>query len=115
LTKDEMIKLFDTHEALWSKVNRGEVDKLTWRTFPWPMLRRPPEPENITAGAIEAYVLNPHHPAAAKAERDRVKEQIRRWHPDRFDNRVLLKVSEEDKETVRRGAAEVVRGLNDLL
>ena len=50
-----------------------------------------------------------------RSQRDRIKEHIRRWHPDRFDTKLLPRVVEGDRENVKEGAGAVVRGLNDLL
>ena len=50
------------------------------------------------------------------SHRDRLKEQLLRWHPDRFESKWLSKVQDPDeKETVRRAAGQVVRGLNELM
>ncbi|KIY48470.1 hypothetical protein FISHEDRAFT_31269, partial [Fistulina hepatica ATCC 64428] len=90
---------------------------LTWDNFPWPMVRRPKAPDDITKVGISAYILSPHYPGLdpTKSDRDRIKDHIRRWHPDRFETKVLPRVVEADRERVQEGAGSVVRGLNDLL
>ncbi|KAJ3732916.1 hypothetical protein DFJ43DRAFT_996252, partial [Lentinula guzmanii] len=98
---------------LWEKL--PEYSELRWDFFPWPMINKPSSPEDITYAAIHAYLTSPHHPDKDKHQRDRVKEQIRKWHPDRFETKLLPKVIEEDKAEVKEGAGTVVRHLNNLL
>jgi len=115
LSKEEVVQLFEAHERQWSKLIT--YDELRWDTLPWPMLKKPSVPEDITSGAIHAYILSPHYPEKDKSRstKDRIKEHIRRWHPDRFETKMLTKVIEGEKEKVKEGAGSVVRNLNDLL
>ncbi|THV03919.1 hypothetical protein K435DRAFT_650133 [Dendrothele bispora CBS 962.96] len=115
MTKDDVIAMFDNHERLWQRMST--TDQLRWDHFPWPMFQRPVSPEEITLTAISAYILSPHYPEKdrSRPEKDRIKEHIRRWDPDRFETKMLSKVIESDKEKVREGAGFVVRSLNDLL
>ncbi|KAJ3918927.1 hypothetical protein F5877DRAFT_41522 [Lentinula edodes] len=110
---DELIKTFEHHARLWEKL--PEYTELRWDVFPWPMLTKPSSPEDITYAAVYAYLSSPYHPEKDKPQKDRIKEQIRRWHPDRFETKLLPKVIEEDKVKVKEGAGSVVRNLNSLL
>ncbi|KAJ3842278.1 hypothetical protein F5878DRAFT_556058 [Lentinula raphanica] len=111
--KEDVIKTFENHARLWERL--PEYTELRWDYFPWPMVNKPSSADDITYAAIHAYITSPHHPDKDKHQRDRVKEQIRRWHPDRFETKLLPKVIEEDKERVKEGAGTVVRHLNNLL
>ncbi|KAF8881248.1 hypothetical protein BD779DRAFT_1445686 [Infundibulicybe gibba] len=115
MSKEDVIQLFDTHERQWTRL--ATLDELRWESFPWPMLKKPSVPEEITSVAISAYILSPHYPEKDKSRptKDRIKEHIRRWHPDRFETKLLPKVAEDEKEKVKEGAGFVVRSLNDLL
>ncbi|KZT20917.1 hypothetical protein NEOLEDRAFT_1074426 [Neolentinus lepideus HHB14362 ss-1] len=112
LTKEQVVELFAFHERQWSMLS--EADELHWNSFPWPMFKRPREPEELTTLAISAYILSPHYPSD-KSSKDRIKEHIRRWHPDRFETKLLPKVKEEEQGKVKEGAGVVARGLNELL
>lgn len=114
LSKDEIVQLFHDHDRQWARIK--SVDELGWESFPWPVFKRPFEPEELTSAAISAYVLSPYHLTdKSKAPKDRVKEHIKKWHPDRFETKLLTKVREEEKEKVREGAGLVARNLNELL
>lgn len=103
-----------SYEREWNGLKDKPDGSLTWRSFPWPLMKKPSEPEDLTANGIGALVLSVHH-SNEKANRDRLKEQLLRWHPDRFENRWLKKVSDNDQEKVRNGAGQVVRALNELM
>lgn len=112
MSKEEVIQLFEEHEKMWQRI--PTLDMLSWSSFAWPMLKRPNTPEDLTTTAISAYVLNPNYPTD-KSDKDRIKEHIRRWHPDRFETKLLPKVRSDERETVQEGAGYVVRSLNELL
>ena len=112
MSKEDVIRLFDEHERQWARIPTLEI--LSWSSFAWPMLKKPSSPEELTTTAISAYVLNPNAPTD-KNEKDRIKEHIRRWHPDRFETKLLPKVRSDERDTVKEGAGQVVRSLNELL
>ena len=114
LTRDELIRLFENHEKLWANLPSSDA---VWNDFPWPMIKKPSEPEEITLPAVRAYIESPYYPEKDKSKtvKDRVKDHIKRWHPDRFNTKLLTKVREEEKEKVKEGAGTVVRCLNELL
>ncbi|KAG0694838.1 hypothetical protein DFH29DRAFT_838168 [Suillus ampliporus] len=112
LNKQDIIKLFEHHRGQWDKLQVSGV--LIWDDFPWPVFKRPNGPDDITTPGVTAYMLSPLHPAD-KSMKDRIKESIRRWHPDRFETQLLPKVKDTDRDIVREAAGTVVRTLNDLL
>ncbi|KAI0937618.1 hypothetical protein AcV5_000416 [Taiwanofungus camphoratus] len=114
LTKEEVVQLFEEHERRWTRLTA--MDVLSWHTFPWPMLKTPESPEDLTTIAISAYIFSPHYPGdKSKSDKDRIKDHIKRWHPDRFETKLLPKVREDDREKVKQGAGLVARNLNELL
>ncbi|KAF8630991.1 hypothetical protein AX15_002683 [Amanita polypyramis BW_CC] len=114
ITEKDLMQLYQMHEARWKDLNTFEV--LRWDAFPWPLVRRPKTAEDIKELAIQAYLFSRAHPERDyKLDKDRVKEHIKRWHPDKFNTKYLPKVIEEDKERVKEGAGAVVRGLNAIL
>ncbi|KAI0252887.1 hypothetical protein BJV78DRAFT_1197411 [Lactifluus subvellereus] len=115
LSREDLIRLFESHESKWRQLKDGDKD-LGWNSFAWPVFKRPSEPEEMTTSAIGAYVLSRYAPdASSKNSKDRIKDHIKRWHPDKFETRILPRVAEEERERVKAGAGAVVRGLNELL
>ena len=43
------------------------------------------------------------------------RDQLLRFHPDRFEGRILLRCSEGERIAVKEGADKVTRYLNDAL
>ena len=111
VTKEQVVRAWNSYEHAWASLKERPV--LYFRTFPWPLLNAPKTVEDLTTSAIGAFVLSPH--TLEKTPRDRLKEQLLRWHPDRFETKVLPKVFLTDREKVKSGAGAVVRGLNELL
>ena len=109
----DMTALFAQHTNIWKSLFSSEG--LRWNDFPWPVFKRPSEPEDMTTQAIGAYVLSKNAPDAQKSSKDRIKDHIKRWHPDRFETKVLPRVFQTDREKVKAGAGVVARGLNELL
>ncbi|KAG2067125.1 hypothetical protein BDR04DRAFT_1028392, partial [Suillus decipiens] len=112
--KQDTIKLFEHHRGQWDKLTSGVLGVLNWDDFPWPVFKRPSGPDDVTTPCITAYMLSALHPTD-KSPKDRIKDNIRRWHPDRFETQLLPKVKESDRDIVREAAGTVVRVLNDLL
>jgi len=110
------MKLYENHENKWRQLRDSDNLDLGWSSFAWPVFKRPSEPEEMTTSAISAYVLSKYAPDAnAKNYKDRIKDHLKRWHPDKFETRILPRVVEEEREKVKAGAGVVVRGLNEML
>ncbi|KAJ6493002.1 hypothetical protein C8R45DRAFT_181546 [Mycena sanguinolenta] len=113
LSKDDVVRIYQLHDQQWSKM--AAHAEITWDMLPWPMYKKPSSAEEITSGAVDAYIMSPHYPDQDKSTKDRVRQQLRRWHEDHFNQKVLSKVSERDKARVKEAAGTVTRNLNNLL
>ena len=117
LSEEEYESLVIFHDQQWDWIT--SLPHLQWTDFPWPVLSfsSPTKKEDITLEAVADYVFAPlrlHYDRAMSKER--LKEIIRRWHPDRFEVKYLARVVNlHEREMVREGAGMVVRFLNDLL
>ncbi|KAI5115845.1 hypothetical protein M0805_004833 [Coniferiporia weirii] len=109
--REQMRRAWSSYEYAWATLKDRPV--LYFRTMPWPVLKSPMSVKELTANAIGAFVLSPAH-SSDKSARNRLKEQLRRWHPDRFESKWLSKASVEE-EAVRQGASKVVCILNELM
>jgi hypothetical protein len=77
--------------------------------------------EQLKVLPIASFVLSPHH-SEGKSRKDRIKAELLRWHPDRFNGRFLERVSDivppggEDSERTRVKACvgEVARCLSEM-
>ena len=113
----ELQRVFELHEGLWTRLRLNTLYELSWNDFPWPMARQPSNPDDMSMSQIDAYIQSPLFPDMDKSRtpKDRIKEHIKRWHPDRFETKLLPKVVEDEREKVKLGAGKVARYLGDLL
>ncbi|KAI0298631.1 hypothetical protein BC826DRAFT_887994, partial [Russula brevipes] len=86
---------------------------LRFKSVPWPTIVPPRNVADITPAAISKFIFSSAH-SEGMSRKERIKNALRRWHPDRF-GRVLSRVDEKDKGAVERGVGVVARCLNELL
>lgn len=82
--------------------------------------------EDLTVDGVSAFLLPGGRPAESvtaledaetikKERRDKLRETMLRFHPDKFEGRVMRRVREKDKEMVREGVGRITRAINELL
>jgi hypothetical protein len=108
-TQEEAWKAY---ERRWTTV-ASEGGQLKFKSIPWPTTVQPRNVQEITPDAITKFVFSSAH-SEGMSRKERVKNALRRWHPDRF-GRMLSRVDEKDKRAVERGVGIVARRLNELL
>ena len=76
----------------------------------------------ITADAISTFLLPlelfpPHSQDSSvkKERRERLREAMLRFHPDKFEGRILGRVEERDRDRTKEAVAKVVVALNHLM
>ncbi|WVQ80102.1 hypothetical protein IAT38_002203 [Cryptococcus sp. DSM 104549] len=109
----------------------GEIEEIQLRfdDIPWPIFRSSIPRGSTPLDALTDVNVRAYMRAVAAAPdsgatgptagggstlRKTVREAIRNFHPDRFHGRMLLRVREKDRETVREGVEKVSRVLNSL-
>ena len=112
MAERSLINAWHNYEARWSSITSSQ-ETLDFHTIPWPMLTPPVTPASINLAAISYFLLSPLH-SAKKSTKERIKEALRRWHPDRF-GRLLSRVRESDRAAVEEGVGMIARYLNELL
>ncbi|EJD43219.1 hypothetical protein AURDEDRAFT_33667, partial [Auricularia subglabra TFB-10046 SS5] len=78
----------------------------TYASFPWPGGR--------TLVEIARFLLPP---GAVERGREKhvIRQQLKRWHPDKFAAVAQGRVAESDRQRVLDGQMAVVQALNELL
>lgn len=87
---------------------------LYFSNIPWPTVRAPRGPDDITKEAVAALVLSPSH-SPDKNAKARLRELLLLWHPDKFVGRWMSFVVPADQEDVTEGVMTVARIANELL
>ncbi|TDL17588.1 hypothetical protein BD410DRAFT_729818 [Rickenella mellea] len=112
MNKVEVLAAWSNYQKWWSTAR--DQDILRFQAISWPTVTTVTVAEDLTVNRIASFVLSPHH-SQDKSPKDRIKEQLLRWHPDRFDGRYLPKVPAEERDAVRQAVGHVVKALNELI
>jgi hypothetical protein len=107
---------FEEYDAKWIELKDGrQLPPLRFDILPWPILGcAATQPSDITRQRVEEFVCHPlRRGAESKSRRDRVRMEILKWHPDKFDAKVLGKVI--NPAQVAEGAGLVARFLTQIM
>ncbi|KAG8964230.1 hypothetical protein FRC03_002060 [Tulasnella sp. 419] len=108
--------IWEEYEKAWDNLTHskpGIQPLYTFKTFPWPVEPPPSVPSEIKAENISAFLLSRRH-SGSKSQRERLHSALLKWHPDRASRWVHL-VVESERDDVEKGAAVVIRCLNQLM
>lgn len=106
---------FALYTAKWEAL-KGDVPLLHFSQLPWPVLPEITQPEELTYTLLKEFVFHPSRPNfEGKTQKDRLRAEMLKWHPDKFDSKVLCKVLDWQHEAVRDGAGRVVRLLTQMM
>jgi hypothetical protein len=102
------------YEEKWAALrsNAIGVEHLSFYDIPWPSFEHVRGTQDITEDRVLAFVCHPLHehiqgPGGGLAKT--LRSEMLRWHPDKFEGKVLGKVVEGDREAVREAAGRVAR------
>ncbi|KII95662.1 hypothetical protein PLICRDRAFT_99074 [Plicaturopsis crispa FD-325 SS-3] len=116
----------ETYEARWKDLLTGD-DELRFEDIPWPVVAAYSSSkrsarvvvDDLTPEAICAFVV-PLAAGSSEAElkkerRDKLRETMLRFHPDKFEGRVMRRVREKDRDRTVEAVGYVARALNTLM
>ncbi|KAH9949261.1 hypothetical protein B0H21DRAFT_145831 [Amylocystis lapponica] len=93
---------------------------LRFADIPWPVM--PGDAaislEDLTVLAISAFLSPPDRDdteLVKKERKDKLRETMLRFHPDKFEGRIMSRVREVDREQVREAVGMVVRAVSSLM
>ncbi|KZS97125.1 hypothetical protein SISNIDRAFT_482062 [Sistotremastrum niveocremeum HHB9708] len=87
---------------------------LTFDDVPWPSFTSPQPEEDLNISVVSEFLFSPLRPTP-KNRKEILRESILRWHPDKFEGRVLAFVQPQDAEAVRQLSAAVMQSLRRLM
>ncbi|OCH93455.1 hypothetical protein OBBRIDRAFT_771410 [Obba rivulosa] len=111
----------------WKQLLDGDTQELLFSDIPWPVLLEQPTAvslELLTTQAIAAFLIpqdgegkDDGRPSDVikKARKETLRETILRFHPDKFEGRILARVRDVDRDQVREAVGIVVRAINELM
>jgi len=112
--QSSLVTRLRVYEEKWAALrgNTVEVGNLGFYDIPWPSFDDVWGVGDITEGRVLAFVCHPLHehiqgPGGGQAKS--IRSEMLRWHPDKFEGKVLGKVVESDRAAVREAAGRVAR------
>ncbi|GJJ10088.1 hypothetical protein Clacol_004314 [Clathrus columnatus] len=143
LLKEEKTELFngwETYENSWKQLgvilssmsiitdHPHAVPKLTFNLIPWPVseifITLPDSNPKLTndtlfntifsTETISTFLFSPHH-SDQKSKRQRLRDALLHYHPDRFENYVLCSIEENETTVTKLAMSRVARVLNSML
>lgn len=104
---------FDSYLSAWAALLASTVTQLRFRDIPWPLHIKPRSAEDVTPNAVTSFLLSESH-SSGRSRKQRIRDTLLIYHPDRFEKWVLMIKDEKEKERAREVAGELVRILNSL-
>jgi hypothetical protein len=99
-------------EALKNEIGERQ-DSIHFVQMPWPVLAHITHPDQITYAAVEEFLFHPLY--TAKSPKERLRAEVLRWHPDKFDAKILSRVQVEQFDMVREASGLVARILMQMM
>ena len=111
----------DGYERHWVGLlgSKSTSADLGFGDVPWPVSDKSPSISEITAEAVSSFLFLPgegHDEAGSwSARKEDLRGTILRFHPDKFEGRVIPRIKEEDRAAVREGVNAVTRAVTALM
>jgi hypothetical protein len=106
---------------------RPSEETLRFADIPWPVLAhhhrgkrrsKTVSLDDLTAEAISTFLLpskGGDQVTEKKERKEKIRETMLRFHPDKFESRVMRRVAESEKEIVLEAVGIVVRAVGELM
>lgn len=105
----------DTYDRRWVALLNSKSVDLSFGDVPWPVQGRT-EVSEVTPDTISAFLFPfGSDVGRGKTRKEVLREEMLRFHPDKFEGRVMPRVRSEDRDSVREGANAVARAVMTLM
>ena len=114
---------FELYEKKWEVLRSGvdsdgtKIRLISFSQIPWPVINMTPtNPDQIQPDHVQEFLMHPLREKSNVGERTarmKARDELRKWHSDRFNPTVLSKVCKEDKQAVSEVAGMIVKVLTD--
>lgn len=104
------------YDAAWNALKNDNFEipqPIHFVQIPWPVLAHTTRPDQITYAAVEKFLFHPLRDA--KSPKDRLRAEMLRWHPDKFNAKVLSHVMGDQIDVVREASGHVARILTQMM
>ncbi|KDQ11993.1 hypothetical protein BOTBODRAFT_34847 [Botryobasidium botryosum FD-172 SS1] len=115
VSRETVGQVWESYQSRWKDIIAGtSPGPLTFQDIPWPVAFQVLSPASLTADRIEKFILSPDH-SSDRTRKQRIRDSMLIWHPDKWEGRWMARVSEKDRGKVREGVEAVARCLTSLV
>lgn len=105
----------DTYDRRWVDLLNSKSVDLGFGDVPWPV-QGTTEVSQVTAETISAFLFpSGSDVGKGRTRKEVLREEMLRFHPDKFEGRVMARIRSEDRDSVREGANAVARAVMTLM
>jgi hypothetical protein len=111
------------YQSRWTELlgSVSESADLGFGDIPWPVRGGAPDISRLTVEAISGFLFEGQkeqevdEAGQARMRKEELRGTMLRFHPDKFEGRVVRRVRDGDREAVREGANAVTRAVAALM
>ncbi|KAG9122764.1 hypothetical protein FRC07_000714 [Ceratobasidium sp. 392] len=117
--QQHVVDAWIVYDARWTQLRGGQAQpgELAFTDLPWPCYpppKLPLSPEALSRQVISAFLLSPLH-SIGKPRKQRLREALLLYHPDRFTAKWMGVIREMDVSSVQEAVGRVARVLTGLV
>ena len=108
---------FVLYEGKWNELRTSNsLPPIDIGEMPWPVFGVVSSADQITYQAVRTFLFHPLRPGVeGKTVRDKVKTEVLRFHPDKFNTRIVPKIQPSQRAVAQEIAGAVARILTTLM
>ncbi|KAG2144146.1 uncharacterized protein EDB93DRAFT_1241310 [Suillus bovinus] len=114
----DIVDFFQLYDAKWQELKLSKtLTSVMLREMPWPLFQHGcASPDDISRRSMEAFIFHPLRPGMeTKSRKDRLKVEILRFHPDKFNSNIVRKLRECDRGRAIEIAGALARMLTNMM
>jgi len=113
-----VVACFQIYDAKWEELKKSKtLTSVMLCEMPWPIFAQGcTSPDEISRRSIEEFIFHPLRIGMeTKSRKDRLRVEMLRFHPDKFDSHIVSKLRESDREMAIKIAGAVARILTGMM
>lgn len=114
----DLVAFYQLYDAKWQELKLSQkLTSVMLCEMPWPTFQQCcASPDDISRRSMEEFIFHPLRPGMeTKSRKDRLKVEILRFHPDKFDSNIVRKLRECDREKASEIAGALARILTNMM
>ena len=114
---DQARQYFVLYEAKWNELRTSKsLPPIDVLEMPWPVFGAVSSADQITYQDVRTFLFHPLRPGVeGKTARDKVKSEVLRFHPDKFNTRIVPKVQLYQQTVAQEIAGAIARILTTIM